>query len=73
MDVDVSSHRCRIKPLLQTFLQVAAGKLLTAEPSWGVWSKVDGVVRPIVGGWIDDDFDVQRRRGTDAQGRVVWP
>lgn len=28
---------------------------------------------PIVGGWVDDALDTQRRRGPDASLRSVWP
>lgn len=39
---------------------------------WGVWSRADLVVRPVVGGWTDNAFDTQRRRGTAATARAVW-
>jgi hypothetical protein len=72
-DSDPTSHRLRVKASTISFMVNALKALLVAEPTWGVWSKVDGLIRPIVAGWIDDDFDVQRRRGTDPVARVTWP
>ena len=62
-----------VNPLLQTDLKLIASALLTAEPSWGVWSRKDKIVRPIVGGWVDDTLDTQRRRNTDPVTRLNWP
>lgn len=35
----------------------------SAGPVWSVWSRTDGVIREVRGGWVDDAFDTQRRRG----------
>lgn len=54
----------------------AATELLdknTANCSWGVWSRVDGAVRTVVAGYIDNAWDTQRRRGTEATVRTVFP
>jgi len=40
--------------------------------SWGVYSRADGVVRPVVGGWVDNAWDTQRRRGVSATARETW-
>jgi hypothetical protein len=40
---------------------------------WGVRSDMDDVTRPVVGGWVDDEFDTQRRRGTRPLSRFLWP
>jgi hypothetical protein len=66
-------NKCVVNSLLQTDLKLAAAALLTAEPTWGVWSRKDKIVRPIVGGWIDDTLDTQRRRSTDPVARLNWP
>lgn len=31
--------------------------------AWCVWSRADDDFGPISGGWVDDEFDTQRRRG----------
>lgn len=41
-----------------------------AGQDWVVHGKVSNV--PVVGGWIDDAYDIQRRRGEDAQQRLEW-
>lgn len=37
-----------------------------------VWSRVDAVVRPVVGGFVDNTFDTQRRRGLKATLRTLF-
>src|SRR3954451_16985392 len=29
-------------------------------PSWAVWSRKNAVANPVVGGWVDDAWDIQR-------------
>lgn len=38
----------------------------------GVYSRVDDLVRPITSGWVDNEFDTQRRRQRDATARTEW-
>lgn len=38
--------------------------------AWVVWSKMDGAVYPVAGGFVDNAFDTQRRRGPDATTRT---
>lgn len=49
-----------------------AGAALMATGFWGVWSRKDAAVRVVTGGWIDDAFDTQRRRGNDPLLRTTW-
>lgn len=37
-----------------------------------IWSKADATMRPVVGGWVDNAFDTQRRRGIGATSRTSW-
>jgi hypothetical protein len=46
---------------------------LGAGYGWGVWSPTDGSFTPVVNGWVDNAFDVQRRRGVRPTGRNVFP
>lgn len=39
---------------------------------WAVYSRVLGTTTPIVGGWVDNDFDTQRRRSAEATDRTLW-
>lgn len=37
-----------------------------------VWSRKDAVLTPVTRGWVDREFDTQRRRGNVAQSRTTW-
>lgn len=53
----------------------AAATLLAgaASASWSVWSRAGAAFYgPMVGGWVDDAFDTQRRRGEAATIRTTW-
>lgn len=47
---------------------------LMNEPghAWAVWSRRNAALEPVVGGWIDDSWDIQRRRKEDAVTRTTW-
>jgi hypothetical protein len=72
LDTDPTSKRSRLAAAFTLDMTRAATKLLADQPSWGVYSRKDRIVRPIVGGWVDDDYDIQRRRGTDPVARTNW-
>nr|CRY96066.1 hypothetical protein [uncultured prokaryote] len=44
----------------------------TAGVPWCVYSTVDNVARKVVGGWVDNSPDTQRRRGHEATSRNAW-
>ncbi len=46
--------------------------LRSAEASWVTLSTVDGFVGTVVGGFVDDAYDTQRRRGTEAVTRSIF-
>lgn len=55
-----------VSPTFITDLNAAAKALLiTGSSHWvgGVWSKTDHTVRRVVGGWVDNLFDVRDHRG----------
>lgn len=53
----------------------------TFGTKWAVFSpttyaetgSLDDAFEDVVAGWVDSEFDIQRRRGTVAQARTVWP
>lgn len=47
----------------------AAATLLAAEPTWSVWSRADAALHAVIGGWVQNRFDSQRRRRTAATSR----
>ena len=68
-----------LQPQLITQCCTAAENLLGANADgieWRQYSAVGpepwGVLRPIVGGWVDNTPDTQRRRGVDASSRTAW-
>ena len=40
---------------------------------WGVFSPTDANLYAIANGWVDDRYDIQRRRARDAVARSVFP
>lgn len=43
-----------------------------ADVPWCVWSRTEPVLTVIESGFINNEFDTQRRRGADASARVNW-
>lgn len=39
---------------------------------WVVYSAADGANSPVVGGYVDNAYDTQRRRGVKSSSRTVW-
>jgi hypothetical protein len=39
---------------------------------WAIWSVRDQTTVDIVGGWVDNVFDTQRRRGVAETSRTTW-
>jgi len=60
-----------------TAIHDAADGLLTASDSastwsWAVYSPTAGVAITVTNGWVDNAFDVQRRRGVDPTSRQTF-
>ncbi len=52
----------------------AAGRLMAAPADliqWGIYSRVDGEIRRVIGSSVDDRYDTQRRRGAKPTSRLV--
>jgi hypothetical protein len=45
----------------------------TGNVTWSVWSRKNAAMYAVTAGFVDDAFDVQRRRGEKASTRTVWP
>lgn len=58
-------------------LRAAATRMLDdsalTEVIWVMWSRSDGLFPQIGGGWVDNEWDTQRRRGQQATMREYWP
>jgi hypothetical protein len=45
---------------------------LASDTEWAIWSVANQAPVDITGGWIDNAFDVQRRRGVEETSRTTW-
>lgn len=63
-----STFRSRLADASNTVLEDST----TEGWPWAVWSRADAAAHPIVRGWIDNEFDTQRRRGVSATSRTSW-
>lgn len=64
--VEVSSHTVAV-------LRAAALRLRDdTNTEWCVWSRTTGALHQVAGGWVDNAFDTQRRRGTKATSRSTF-
>jgi hypothetical protein len=74
---DVTGNGSRPSTDFRTDLTVAAKKLATpfgtgADTHLSVWSRRDGAVSPVLGGFVDDRWDSQRRRRPAPSQRTSW-
>lgn len=65
------------KPDAATILAVAESSEYLASQSgagsdWVIYSRAAGAVSVIDYGWVDDEWDTQRRREIDATARTTW-
>lgn len=75
MEDDPSFQRGRPALLLRDAIFSALRRLATKAANTqnlAVYSRVDGVMRVVDHGWVDDAWDTQRRRGQEAAGRNAW-
>lgn len=71
---DATTKRENILSAFRVDATLAAARLRDRTASqWGIWSRTTiGLVTPVTGGWMDDAFDVQRRRGEKALLRTSF-
>jgi hypothetical protein len=73
---DEADPETRARPFigLRNTLAGRAEVLMNASGhAWSVWSRVNAAVEPVVGGWVDNAFDIQRRRGPEPTSRILFP
>lgn len=62
--------------VVEDFASAAQSLAVAAEASttyaWCVYSKADEDLVPVTNGWVDNAFDIQRRRGLTASVREAW-
>jgi hypothetical protein len=66
-------------PFTQTIAQTAVRDMATALDTeigwplqWVQYSPTTGLANPVVAGWVDNEFDTQRRRQARATGRLTF-
>lgn len=74
--VEATTFRTYINTSVSGTIVAAAAALVnfgaTSNPKWCVWSRENGVMQPVIGGWCDDAYDIQRRRGEKAKSRSTF-
>lgn len=74
--LEVTTNRIFVHSDARLMLGSSANRMMLAGSTWNmhwaVWSRTDALARRIVGGWVDDAFDTQRRRGQEAVTRYSW-
>jgi hypothetical protein len=53
--------------------EAAEDFLAAVSPAWVVHSEKYDETFPVVSGWVDNAWDIQRRRGADPTTRRLWP
>lgn len=74
--LDTSDNVSRPAGALVTALAGAGQTLMEASDAdctWAMYSETRGAFSTIVGGWVDNAWDTQRRRGHAPSARTVWP
>lgn len=68
------THEAELNPTCINVLKGAATDLMNLNDhlAWCVWSKADAAQHPVVGGYVDNAFDTQRRRGNKATTRSLF-
>lgn len=71
---DVTETESRPIAALRSILAFAGEELMnnTTGATWHVLSQADAIAKEITGGWVDDAFDTQRRRGEAPSSRTLW-
>lgn len=63
-----------IAPTFAADVAIAFNRFMTtAPPTWSVWSRKETALSAVVGGFINEQFDTQRRRQVKAAARAMWP
>lgn len=66
----------RVQPGTRTQFATITKRLLDEVLANGdalsIWSRADHALYPVIRGWVDNDWDTQRRRQEDASARTTW-
>lgn len=71
-----TEDRAKVGDSLRLSIAAALSRLITKganTSNLAVFSTVDNAMRVATAGWVDDAWDIQRRRGQDATSRTLVP
>lgn len=71
----VTGSYARPSAEIVTVLMQAAAELrdgATFDGAWSIWSRANAALYAVDGGWVDNEFDTQRRRGHVSTVRNIW-
>lgn len=73
MESEAGTGRSRVATQCRDTIAESADRLMAhTDVQWNVWSRADSAFTSVTGGFVDDAFDVQRRRGERAVSRSVF-
>jgi hypothetical protein len=73
LNVDATSHIVSVSTLCRdTISQAGDAMLATPTAQWAQWSRANLQLDSVTGGFVDNAFDSQRRRGESATLRTVF-
>jgi hypothetical protein len=73
LELESTTNRVRVIAAARATIAGAAARLIdSTHGDWMVWSRTDSAVHSVVGGFVDDAYDIQRRRGERAVGRTTF-
>lgn len=73
LESEAGTGRSRVATQCRDTIAAAGGRLADhTDVQWNVWSRSDSAFTSVTGGFVDDAFDVQRRRGEDAVARSTF-
>jgi hypothetical protein len=74
--ITIDSGFAHLKPNFRDDLALYASTLIShaalGNAAWAVWSRKDLLLRPVTGGFVDNQFDSQRRRRPGATARTNY-
>lgn len=70
--VDATTKEAFLAQTTRIAIAEAGGRLVNMGAGWSVWSRRDAAFKTVISGWVDNAFDVQRRRGNEANLRTLW-
>lgn len=74
MGLDAGTGQSRPAGIIPVTIAQAATRLCdpTSTALWSVWSRKNAALTSVVGGWVDNAWDTQRRRGYKPTSREMW-